>query len=118
MGTVLGQTETNLDGTFQFDSLAEGDYVLQISREGYIPLIKTFSVVAERGSSLQVILRAGDTNGDRYIDLADAALIGANFYMTVPPSPTLADLNRDGEVNISDLALVGGNFGLVGPLRE
>ena len=61
-------------------------------------------------------LRAGDTDQNGAIDLQDAALIGANFGITVPPAPSETDLNGDGVVNISDLVLVGGNFGLTGAL--
>jgi dockerin type I repeat protein/cohesin domain-containing protein len=117
-GAILGQTETGSDGAFQFNNLTPGVYSLQFMGKDHLQLVKTISVTAEEGMPLQIILRAGDTNGDQSVDLTDAALVGANFYMSVPPSPTSADLNRDGVVNISDLALIGGNFGLVGPLNE
>lgn len=117
-GTPLGEAQTNSDGAFQFNDLKPGVYALQISGEGHLPIIKTFSVTETGATPLEITLRAGDTNGDQRIDLSDAALVGANFSSTVPPSPAVADLNHDGVINISDLVLIGGNFGLVGPMNE
>jgi hypothetical protein len=63
-----------------------------------------------------VSLPGGDTDGSSLIDLSDAALIGANYSLAIPPGPAEADLNGDGVINIADLVLVGSNFGSNGPV--
>jgi hypothetical protein len=61
-GAILGQTQTNSDGAFQFDNLMPGVYALQFLGEGHIQLIKTFSIAPEDVTRLQITLRTGDTN--------------------------------------------------------
>ncbi len=115
-GTTFAQGVTNADGSFRFDNLFAGTYALQIFGEGHLSAVYTINVPAEGATLPLVTLRAGDTDGNQVIDLVDAALIGANFRLPVPPGPVTADLNRDGVINISDLVLLGGNFGLRGPI--
>jgi Cohesin domain/Dockerin type I domain len=116
--TGVGQTITGPDGAFRFDNLVPGSYALQILTDGHLAAITSFEVPAEGLTLPLITLPAGDTNTDQFIDLTDAALVGANFLLSAPPAPVAADVNRDGVVNISDLALIGGNFGLVGPLNK
>ena len=52
-----------------------------------------------------------DVNGDNTVDLADLAIILANFGEIVTPG-TNGDLNDNGQVDLSDLALVLSQFGL------
>jgi parallel beta-helix repeat protein len=52
----------------------------------------------------------GDVTGDFYVNIKDAAQIGANWGKTVPPTPPEADINGDGIINIKDAAAVGVNW--------
>jgi hypothetical protein len=52
----------------------------------------------------------GDITGDFYVNIKDAAQIGANWGKTVPPTPPEADINGDGIINIKDAAIVGANW--------
>jgi hypothetical protein len=117
-GTLVAEVTTGADGTFSFANVIVGEYAVVASAALHLSLAQAASVTAD-GSLLDLgyeVLRAGDTDGNQVIDLADAAAIGANFGVAVPPAPAFADLNADGQVNIRDLVLVGGNFGLTGPV--
>lgn len=56
----------------------------------------------------QIILRAGDVNGDGIIDIQDASIIGAG---EMQGDQMQNDLNQDAAVNIYDLILIGRNYG-------
>jgi hypothetical protein len=57
----------------------------------------------------------GDVNGDGYVNIKDAALVGAAFGSKAgdpsPPWDPKCDLNQDGYINIKDVVLLGINFG-------
>jgi hypothetical protein len=115
---VLAQVVTNANGVFRFTDVPAGTYTITLSAPQHLSLVYTVTMDAN-GNPVdlgQGVLRAGDTDGSKLIDLVDAAFIGANFNITAPPAPANADLNGDGQVNIADLALVGSNFGLIGPM--
>ncbi len=117
-GTLVAEVITGADGAFSFGNVVMGDYAVVASAALHISVAQAASITAD-GSLLDLgyeVLRAGDTDGNQVIDLADAATIGANFDVVVPPAPAFADLNADGQVNIRDLVLVGANFGLTGPV--
>jgi hypothetical protein len=52
----------------------------------------------------------GDVTGDFFVNIKDAALIGANWGKMVPPTPPEVDINGDGIINIKDAAIVGANW--------
>lgn len=52
----------------------------------------------------------GDVNGDFFVDVSDAALIGVDWQETVPPAPANVDINGDGIVDINDAAIIGINW--------
>lgn len=116
-GNLLAEVLTDSTGHFIFENVMEGAYVVEASAAGHIT-IQQNAVINPESQGIDLgyeVLKAGDTDGNQTIDLADAAFVGANFNVPVPPAPVLADLNLDGKVDIRDLVLIGGNFGLVGP---
>ncbi len=109
--TPFLQGQSNADGSFQFDNVPAGQYVVQFKAAGYLSASAAVDVSAGQGATVQVTLLAGDIDGSSTVDLTDASFIGANYRVQVPPAPTEADLNGDGFVNLVDLVLVGKNFG-------
>ena len=110
-GAPLAQGQSNADGSFQFNNVPAGQYVLQFSAAGHLSASATLDVQAGQGATVQVTLMAGDIDNNGIVDLTDASFIGANYGVQAPPAPTLADLNTDGFINLVDLVLVGKNFG-------
>lgn len=77
----------------------------------------TFKWVAADSSLIASELRAGDSNNDNRVDLADFGLLAAHFGASgfVSGSPAWgADFNGDGVINLSDFALLQSNFGEIG----
>lgn len=108
-------TATDAAGAFQFDQVSAGSYTLEARAVSSLAIATTFTLEAGQTFALPpAILPGGDVNADGRIDLADAAMIAANF--NGPASVIQTDLNRDGWVDISDLALVGAQYGQYGPL--
>jgi|GEM_PF-568162 len=115
--TALAELVTNADGGFNFTDVPDGTYSLHISAPGSLTAVANVTISGGQAVGLPVVsLPSGDADGSSLIDLSDAALIGANFRLTVPPAPASADLNGDGEINIADLVLVGSNYGSAGPV--
>ncbi|MEO8608224.1 MAG: carboxypeptidase regulatory-like domain-containing protein [Chloroflexota bacterium] len=117
-GAAVVELTTNADGTYRFVGVPMGSYVVLASAADHLGLSYNVTVDAD-GLSIDLgtgQLRAGDTDGNQTVDVADAAAVGANFGNDAPPAPDNSDLNADGHINISDLALVGSNFGLTGPI--
>jgi carboxypeptidase family protein/dockerin type I repeat protein len=115
--TPLAQLVTNADGGFQFTDVPDGSYTIALSAPGHLPVVTTVDVVGGQPVSLGTLqLQSGDADDNGSIDLSDAALIGANFQLAVPPAPPSADLNGDGQINIADLAMLGSNYGSMSPL--
>lgn len=76
---------------------------LATARAGFIPVddidaLDTFCTIP------------GDLDGDGDVDLADLALMLANYGCVGPP-PCVGDINGDGVVNLIDLALMLANYG-------
>jgi len=59
----------------------------------------------------------GDVNGDGYVNIKDATLVGLAFGCELgdPNWNPQTDLNQDGYINIKDVVLLGSNFGLGSP---
>lgn len=101
---------TDANGNFVLAGVEFGTYALTADSAGFLAAACD-SVVHDSGLTLlaDVILLAGDINGDNAIDVADAVAIGAVFGSTA--SGEVADLNVDGVVDILDLILMSVNYG-------
>jgi hypothetical protein len=112
----LAEVVTKADGAYSFTDVPAGSYGILLSSADHLSVTKTVAVQSD-GQTVDagtLVLPAGDTDGNGKIDLADASLVGANFTVSVPPAPNMADINAD----VRDLVLIGGNFGKQGPVTK
>jgi len=73
-----------------------------------------FEWISSDSSIISSLLRAGDTNDDNRVDLADFGQLSAQFGASGFDEGTVswnADFNGDGVVNLADYALLQSNFG-------
>jgi hypothetical protein len=101
-----------------FSLLAYEQVTMRISYPGYLDRVAVVKVDADcagcAGTQIdmrEVVLTAGDVNGDNRIDILDLSYVGYRFS----GSDARADLNGDGVVDILDLSMLGSNFGRLGP---
>jgi hypothetical protein len=102
-------TSTDADGSFAFAGVEFGTYTFTADSPGFLAATCE-DVVHASGLTIlaDVVLLAGDINGDNVIDVADAVAIGLVFGGTEPGE--IADLNVDGVVDILDLILMSANY--------
>ena len=114
-GQVIDETLTDSEGNYTFNNVALGDYLVEASATGHLPVARQITLDASGQSFVldRLTLIAGDIDDSGSIDLADASLIGANFGLEGSLFPP-GDLNTDNIINISDLVIIGANFGLNG----
>ncbi len=109
---------TDAEGAFTVGQLRAG--TCDLTADGALYLANTKAGVELTAGAVVAVgattLRGGDTNDDGTINIGDAALVAANFGLTVPPADPRADINNDGVVNVQDLAILAGNYELSGPL--
>ena len=111
-------TVSHADGTFIKDLLVGIHGTVTASMPGYL---SAQAVDVETGNSAtvilsEVILPAGDANGDSNINSADLRLVTIGLAQETQSGITV-DMNGDGQRDVLDLALVGINFGKVGPIN-
>ena len=106
--TILSTTTDTL-GDFTFGSVEFGTYNFTADSPGFLAA-SCAGVVHDVDPTVlnDVVLLAGDINGDNVIDITDAAAIGTVFGST---DPEVADLNADGVVDVLDLILMAVNYG-------
>ena len=77
---------------------------VEISPEGLMKLSGQPGQLAAQ----EIMLRAGDLNGDGFVDGADLEMMREVFGSA---GAETADLDGDGAVDVTDLALLGSNWG-------
>ena len=114
---IAGQAvSTAGDGSFAFPSLPVGTYSLTAGRPGYVSAQRLGVAIAtgEITQLPEILIPAGDIDGDDDIDLFDLVVLGREFGS--PPSKSPTDLNADNQVNIFDLVILAANYGVIGPV--
>jgi len=103
---------TGEDGTFRIEQVPGGTHRLQAQMAGYLRYGLSALSLQPGGVATvpDILLRAGDVNGDDQVDLFDLVAVSTR-YGTRPSGSMAEDLNGDGEVNLFDLVLVGKNYG-------
>jgi uncharacterized repeat protein (TIGR02543 family) len=97
-------------GLFTFPNVAQGDYLLHISRSGFLTRVVRVTITDDNSLNRHWELLAGDVNGSLSIDETDLLAFQANFSSFGQPdyNPKY-DLNGDGVVNNDDAALAAFN---------
>jgi hypothetical protein len=113
---IEGEKPVTLNGTtlglFILEDVAEGDYILEIKRDGFVTRWAKIYVNADQ--SMHFVghreIVAGDVNDDLLINLNDLAQlkmkIGGNYSIPSTQYSSLHDLNSDGKVDQLDFNLV------------
>lgn len=113
-GNVIGESLTS------FEHLADGDYVLTVSAEGFATYTQKISVAGRAyGINLATgflggmnyaaeaahpgVLLIGDVDGNGKVDMADGTRLVDAIDSGVDFADAFEDLNGDGEVNLVDL---------------
>jgi len=94
-------------GWFQFDEVGHGDYILALTKGGYVT---RFALVTVNNNNFSVGHRElipGDLNGDLSVSSADLSILLSNFaaYGEENYNPDF-DLNGDLSVNMADVSLL------------
>ncbi|WP_026893551.1 carboxypeptidase regulatory-like domain-containing protein [Clostridiisalibacter paucivorans] len=112
--TITSSTTPNQNGSFEIPNLAQGQYMLHISLEGYRDVYKEFTI--ENNMDTNIVIQMvkdtlGDLNGDGIITFADL-VIAASYYKidrddnNWSENISKADVNDDGIIDVSDLVII------------
>lgn len=99
-------------GTFSFN-VDPGTYTIEASAPGYLRAEQS-GIVVVAGDEIameNLLLLAGDIDGNDSINATDVVTLGANYNLTTPAA---ADLNGSGRINLLDLQLLAPNYGISG----
>lgn len=98
------------DGHYRLTDVRRGNYHLVVRAPGMLCAhAENLSFAYGQTTNLDIVLRAGDVNGDGAID--DADLLQVLFAFGQSGSELPEDVNRDGVVDDADLLAVLFNFG-------
>jgi len=103
---------TGEDGSFRIEGVPAGMHELDAQMPGYLRY-RYLALVVHRDERVilpDVLLRAGDINGDDVVNLFDLVAVAIRYGAQVPGG-TPEDVNGDREVNLFDLVLVSTNYG-------
>jgi len=132
---VRAKYDNNIIGTQTVTSLAAGNSVALVFswNTTAATLYQNHTISAEasvvpdelntannvKADGTVLIRLAGDVNGDKKVDVVDAAGVSAHWYPGPPMGPLGYDLNYDingdGEVNILDSSIISANWGRTYP---
>jgi len=96
-------------GLYTFHNVAPGNYVLVLSRAGYIPRFAKISVSSGDNTLLgHLQMIGGDINGDFNVDIPNITEISKRIGIAFGDAGYDAkyDLNGNGEIELSDISLV------------
>lgn len=117
---ISGQDSQFADSGVQFSlnlpttAGSVGTYTLTASANCHLSAEKDSVVSPSTGND--IILLAGDVNGDNRVNIQDLSAMGNLFGSPPTASLPCTDLNQDGTVNILDLSRAASNYGEQGPL--
>ena len=117
LGEKLAETTATLVsgelGTFSFLNIANGDYVVEISRPGYLTRYVSVTVAGGTADMGAKPLLAGDVNGDGSVDDSDADALNASWYTAFGDDGynVNADFNADGVIADDDYGTLNSNYG-------
>jgi parallel beta-helix repeat protein len=106
--TISTRASTTLIFTWDTTAFTEASYTISAVASQVLDETDTADNTLIDGT-VKVTIR-GDITGDFYVNIQDAALLGANWQKRVPPAPANVDINDDGVINIQDAAWIGLNW--------
>jgi hypothetical protein len=103
---------TDEDGSFHVDGVPAGTHELCAQMSGYLQYsLPGLAVYEGRLATVpDVLLQAGDINGDDVVNLFDLVAVSISCGAQAPVGIT-EDVDGDGEVSLLDLVLVSANYG-------
>jgi hypothetical protein len=119
----LGANETNYPTqttdqyghfTVPATGLVNGSYLWRVKNPRYLANSGSFNLTDAPTTPVEMgIMRAGDTNNDNVVNIADFNILKSTFGKSAgqPGYDDRADFNGDSIVNIVDFTLLKGNFG-------
>jgi len=102
------------NGDFSFDRLVEGEFEVHVYNEQYVAGCNTVQVTnANTNLPLNIVMVAGDINGDDAVDIGDYSYMSSMYGLTSADEgfDAVADLNQDDVINVQDLSILGSHFG-------
>lgn len=101
--------------SYEFSGVENGTYTLRFDKPLHLPRTKEITVNGSGVTAPDVILPAGDLNGDNTINLSDLNVVINYFGMdpsTLSAEQAKADINEDQNINLLDINKIINDFGL------
>ena len=106
------------NGSFQMAGIKPGTYVLVFTFHGFLEARREIEVFPAQETLVDnLMLYAGDLDGDRMVNLTDLTLVArvcGSRTDELGDEDRVADLNADGKVNLYDFVLLTRNYGKEG----
>ena len=116
--TITKMAAVTPSGAFRLSGLPAKTYTLHVSGAKWLAANAAVNAAGGSVSGLNILLSAGDANGDNSVDATDFGLFVSayNSSANVPGSgyDLRADFNCDGSVDATDFGLLVGNYNTVG----
>lgn len=108
-GQIIAQLSVT-DGTYCFENVAPGEYLLSFSKPGFAERSCPVTVQADTPVPGITLRKMGDMNGDARINVGDTAILYSFIKKTTVITDSYilycADLNGDGRINVGDTARI------------